>query len=297
MTLNQIKYFVEVSKCLNFTGAASRLYITQPTLSRQITAIEAELNMQLLIRSSKSLRLTPAGALLSKEFSKLLDTYDTIISSAREASAGMTGSLRLGIIDGYNVHKLLPCFIEYLEGAYPNIKIHLERFSFGQLIEDIYNLRLDAIITYGFDVIERPGLECIQIAKEMPMLSVPKRNALAQKQAITLKDMANEQLVIVKTDECASGVRLVAKTFRQFGGFYPNFYFVDKMEDAILWVESGVKCALFNTGMSIVNSESVRNIVLNELPPMEIMLCYHPQNTNFALPILLQYFENMLYKP
>ena len=47
MTITQIKYFITTAKCLNFTKAASQLYITQPALSRQIAAIEAELNMQL----------------------------------------------------------------------------------------------------------------------------------------------------------------------------------------------------------------------------------------------------------
>ena len=47
MTFTQINYFIQVARCLNFTEAAARLYVTQPTLSRQITAIETELNMQL----------------------------------------------------------------------------------------------------------------------------------------------------------------------------------------------------------------------------------------------------------
>ena len=64
MTLTQIKYFIEVAKCLNFSEAAEHLFITQPALSRQITAIETELNMQLFIRGSKKLSLTPSGQLL-----------------------------------------------------------------------------------------------------------------------------------------------------------------------------------------------------------------------------------------
>lgn len=61
MTITQIKYFITTAKCLNFTKAASQLYITQPALSRQIAAIEAELNMQLFVRNNRTVKLTPAA--------------------------------------------------------------------------------------------------------------------------------------------------------------------------------------------------------------------------------------------
>ena len=51
MNMIQMKYFITAAKCLNFTKAADKLFITQPALSRQIASMEAELNMQLFIRN------------------------------------------------------------------------------------------------------------------------------------------------------------------------------------------------------------------------------------------------------
>ena len=59
MNMIQMKYFITAAKCLNFTKAADKLFITQPALSRQIASMEAELNMQLFIRNNRSVRLTP----------------------------------------------------------------------------------------------------------------------------------------------------------------------------------------------------------------------------------------------
>ena len=67
MNSTQIKCFLALSETLNFTKAASRLYLTQPALSRQIVTLEQELNTLLFIRDSKNVSLTPAGALLSSE--------------------------------------------------------------------------------------------------------------------------------------------------------------------------------------------------------------------------------------
>lgn len=70
MTLVQIRYFLEVARCKNISEAEKHLFITQPTLGRQLTAIESELNMQLMIRSNKGIQLTPAGIVLQEEFFK-----------------------------------------------------------------------------------------------------------------------------------------------------------------------------------------------------------------------------------
>ena len=291
MTFTQIKYFIEVARCLNFTEAAAHLYVTQPTLSRQITAIEAELNMQLFIRGGKALRLTPGGTVLLKEFTSLVESYDISIKKAQEASFGMIGNLSIGVIDGLNIAQSLPQFISYLEKNYPNIKIHLYRASFQSLIKSLYDCTVDAVITYDFDITDRPGLSYKNIQTLRPVLVIPRSHPLAARDTITLSDMAREPLVIVNPSECSSGVELVTQTCQSFGGYYPQFYFVDTMEDAILWVEAGIKCALLNTGMNIMRSEQVRIVPLGDLPPMHAVLAWNPGNSNFALPLLTDWFK------
>lgn len=290
MTLTQIKYFIEVAKCLNFSEAAEHLYITQPALGRQITAIETELNIQLFIRGGKKLSLTPSGHLLLTEFSKFLQLYDMIIDKAREAQQGITGHLNIGIIEGYDITTTLPGFIEYLEANYPNIHLNMQRLSFSQLTEKLYDQSLDAVISYDFHMKGKAGVTCIPIETHYPTIAVPFSNPLSKKDNLALTDLKNETLAIVKENECQSGVSLVIDTMLQYGGFYPDFYFTETMEDAILWVESGMRCALFNTGMTIMNSPKVKSFPLPELPSMDILLCWKPQNDNFALKILIDYF-------
>ena len=67
ITLLQIEYFIAVAKSLYFTDAARNLYVSQPSLSKQIALLEKEIGVQLFNRSTRGVRLTPAGAVLYKE--------------------------------------------------------------------------------------------------------------------------------------------------------------------------------------------------------------------------------------
>ena len=72
MTMNQLKYFLAVARCLSFTEAARSLFMTQPALSRQIKAMETELGTPLFVREKKTLKLTPGGSALYNKLPNFL---------------------------------------------------------------------------------------------------------------------------------------------------------------------------------------------------------------------------------
>ncbi len=291
MTFTQIGYFLEVARCLNITEAAAHLHMTQPTLSRQIAAIESELNMQLFIRGQKALKLTPGGAVLKDELERLMEDYDQILQKAERASWGMTGVLRIGVLEGHDVSEILPDAIAYLERRYPNVKLYIQRYTYSKLVEYLYTKKLDLIIDYDFHLKEQSDISTMPVQQVRPVLALPKQHPLAQKEEFALSDLQGEPFVIVNEAECPGGVELIKYTCREYGGFYPNFHFVDTMEDATLWVEAGVRCALFNTGMSIMSNKNIRKVDFPQLPPMNVVLGWYEKNENEALPLLIDYFK------
>lgn len=292
MTFTQIGYFLQVARTLNFSEAAIQLHITQPTLSRQIAAIEAELNIPLFIRSKRRLKLTPAGTLLKEELANLMDSYQQIIERVERVSWGISGSLRIGVLDGHNISATLPPVVDYLEKNYPNIKLYMQRASFRELVDQLYEKKLDAIISYAFNTEEEADLISITLEEVRPALAIPKRHPLAKKDNITVADLKGETLVIVSEQESPGGVQLIRETCRQAGGFTPQFHFVDTMEDATLWVEAGVRCALFNTGMSIAHNPDIKVVEVAELPTLPVLLSWYRNNDNEALPLLTNYFSH-----
>ena len=130
MNISQLNYFIEIAKCLNFSEASKRLFISQPSLGRQMTSIESELNMQLFIRSTKGLKLTPAGIVLLNELEKIKPLYLEAIEKAEQISHGYISNLRIGIIEGLNLYDVLADISNYFETEYPNIKVFFVQYSF-----------------------------------------------------------------------------------------------------------------------------------------------------------------------
>ena len=96
ITLLQIEYFIAVAKSLNFTDAARNLYVSQPSLSKQIALLEKEIGVQLFNRSTRGVRLTPAGAVLYKELGNVLDTIHEAIEKSSKKDLGEEGSITIG---------------------------------------------------------------------------------------------------------------------------------------------------------------------------------------------------------
>ena len=95
MTLNQMKYFIAVARCLSFTEAARSLFMTQPALSRQIQAMEEELGTRLFVRDKKALKLTPGGSVLYNGLPAFLKQYEDLMNDARNANRVMRGGCGL----------------------------------------------------------------------------------------------------------------------------------------------------------------------------------------------------------
>lgn len=96
--LRRLRYFVAVAEDLNFTHAAQRLYISQPSLSKQIRELERDLQVELLHRSSQQVALTGAGAALLEHARQLLAGWDAAMADARDLDAHDKAALPVGFV-------------------------------------------------------------------------------------------------------------------------------------------------------------------------------------------------------
>ena len=189
MTFNQIKYFVTVAECLSFTEAAKCLFITQPALSRQISAMEQELGTKLFVRDKKRLKLTPGGSVLYNRLLHLLTDYEEAVEEARHANSGYEGNLHIGFLDIYDISGLFDDVIREFREAYENIEMSLERFSLKELPERLYARDLDLILTYGFSLYDKPDLMTVNIQKFDSCIMLNRNHPLAAQETISLADL------------------------------------------------------------------------------------------------------------
>lgn len=129
-----LRYFLEVAHCLNFSQAAEKLHISQPGLSQQINALEKELGMKLLYRSTRKVSLTEEGEYL---YQKLLPSFENIERTIMELTQGGTVpqmTIRIATVPSA-ASNLLPFLLQKLKQRYPNIEFYLKETTSVDAVE------------------------------------------------------------------------------------------------------------------------------------------------------------------
>jgi len=147
MDCRQLRYFVTIVDCGSLSKAAEKLHIAQPSLSQHVHNLEAELEVQLLNRTSRGVTATPAGERLMHHAKEVLSTFEHIKRDVKETAAGLTGSVVLGMPEKYSAVLTVPV-IERIEKELPNIDIRIIENMSGNLLEWLLSGRVDIAILF-----------------------------------------------------------------------------------------------------------------------------------------------------
>lgn len=145
MTLDQLRYALEVQKHKNFSRAAEACYITQPSLSVQIAKLEDELGLTLFDRTRNSVEVTEYGVAVLKQARLILDEASRISQIVSDLKGEVQGQFRLGIIPTL-APSLLPLFLGEFGRHYPKVQLSIREEPTERLIHDIHDGELDAAI-------------------------------------------------------------------------------------------------------------------------------------------------------
>ena len=183
LTESMLKCFMAVAETLNFTKAAEGLYLTQQAVSRNVSALEKELDMKLLVRDTHSVRLTPCGEIYYQNVRRLMTEYIQIIGELRSQFNESKTLLNVGIVDSPDFYRFQGAFHDYQ-------KLQPDGFALKMLIEPpdilqehLQNGELDAIVTMNCFITESAGLDQVSLKKTIMKLCVSPNNRLYQKDA------------------------------------------------------------------------------------------------------------------
>ncbi|WP_118184500.1 LysR family transcriptional regulator [Paraburkholderia phosphatilytica] len=168
MELKLLKTFLTVTELRHFSRAADALHMSQPTLSKQIGALEASLGGRLFERGRHGAQLTPFGETFLADAQALVRDADEILLRAREASSGRHGHLRIGI--GLSVLTIVPGLIADFRRQHPGVSVTLSDLSSAEQTRRLLAGKLDA----GF--IRLPpeeGLSSVKVVDEVLALAMP----------------------------------------------------------------------------------------------------------------------------
>ena len=186
MELRHCRYFVAVAEELHFGRAAKRLGISQPPLSQQIRSLEDELGVELLRRTKRNVRLTPAGEVFLQAARKLLRDVEDSMDVTRRAARGEVGTLQVGYAPGVEI-ELLPRVLRLFYREYPDVDVRLLPLHTREQIESLKQGRIDAGLVLLPAATE--GLEIQPVLREPLVLALPKAHPLARRGSLSLRDL------------------------------------------------------------------------------------------------------------
>jgi LysR family hydrogen peroxide-inducible transcriptional activator len=199
MTITQLKYVLAVAEHKNFTLAAEKCFVTQPTLSMQIQKIEEELSIQIFDRSKKPIQLTDIGQKIVSQAKNIVNEADRIQDIVEQQKGFIGGEFRLGIIPTI-MPTLLPMFLNNFIKKYPKVKLIIEELNTAEIIARLKNGNLDAAI--AATPLEDEKIKEIVLYFEPFVAYIPENNAIYQKNEIEIDDLNIDDLLLLQDGHC-----------------------------------------------------------------------------------------------
>jgi DNA-binding transcriptional LysR family regulator len=204
--LRELRYFVAVAEELHFTRAAERLHMAQPPLSAAIRRLEQRLGAELLERTSRSVRLTAAGAVLLERGRALLEQADALEAAVREVDGAPVGRVALGLSPTARFGPA-PALLAACANAAPGVMLYPREDTTGALLRELRAGRLD--LALAFCPPPDDGLARARLADEPAVAHLPAAHPLAGAPALDLAELARETFVVAGGPESPGFTRAV----------------------------------------------------------------------------------------
>ncbi len=245
--------FCAVAEELNFARAAERLHISQPPLSRRIQQLEGVVGTPLFVRTTRSVRLTPAGALLYEHARRITADMGHMLASVRELARGESGHLSIGISLTAAWSPLVKSLHAFRRN-YPGVALDLREMDSVQLWEELKHGRLDIALMRPVEAAD--SIEMVVVYTE-PLCFVTRREHAHPVGRISLEQLVKHQLI--GYDNMQSPY--LAGLFDRVLAAAPSEARVvqrSRLPSILTLVEAGVGAAIIPRSMESMRSEALR---------------------------------------
>ncbi len=193
MEIRQLKYFLKVAETLNFSEASRKLYVTQSTLSQQISHLEQEIGLPLFERNSHEVSLTEAGRELMPYAQATVCASEACADRMNDLKKMLAGELNIGVTFSFSniMTETLHSFLH----AYPNVKLNIQYRTMRELIDSLKRRELDLVLAFkplkSDKVIDSRAIFTNRLAA-----IVNKSHPLAKCSSVRLADLERYSLIL-----------------------------------------------------------------------------------------------------
>jgi len=214
VTSLQITYFLKVAERMSFSRAAQELYVSQPSVTRQVQQLEKELGFELIDRNSrKFITLSPAGMIFRDAFLSARKGLDQARLAAMEASDSRTPSLRIGIGLGWDMAAELEQFREWITGTYPRAELSFSCENFQRLHQLLAQGELDVVVCTKTSIQNYDSLDIMEIADNESRVYVRKGLLGGPDRPLQIRDFRGQKLLMLPEEEVPLSSEIICSQF------------------------------------------------------------------------------------
>lgn len=173
MEIRQLKYFITLAEMQNFTKASKAMFITQPTLSQQIQALESELCVELFTRSNRGVILTDAGQVLYQEAGKVMRQYEKCIQVMEDYRDTYNNIIKIGTLFAIEP-SFFPKLVSRFSRKYPMMELQYSSHSFKDLFRMLETGELNMSVCLGYQNELPANIESFRFNSDKMVLVFPK---------------------------------------------------------------------------------------------------------------------------
>lgn len=214
MELRQLKTFVVVAEELHFGRAALKLKIAQPAVTAQIQALEKEIGVQLLERTTRRVHLTEGGKVFYNQCLLILRDVDRSFAMTQAVTGKDLLKITIGTIHPATFG-ILPKFIARIKERYPDSLVHIHNGTTESIVREIEHGHVNLAFIRPIENIG--ALRWQAIKREKYLLAVSAGNPLSRKERISLRDLRGENIIALSQSKNSTTDRYFSDKLEQYG--------------------------------------------------------------------------------
>jgi DNA-binding transcriptional LysR family regulator len=296
MELRHLRYFIAVAEEQNVTRAAERLHVSQPPLTRQIQDLEAELGVELFVRTAKTIRLTEAGRVFLRESKAAMQRVEAAVTAVRATAVDKASELHIGHAPS-GTADLLPSVLRSFHKALPGVRVTLHDLTATEMLEGLREARLDAAFLVKPERKLPRGLVFHALRSHPMVVAVAPGHAFAKRRQVTVAEVLAEPLVAYSRREYPNYHRLLA---RVLGPRIRKCTLAEECDGGpslIAAVESGKGVCVVPSFLATTAGRRLRFVALTPSDaPAVVGISYRENKPGLALRILTETAQKF-YKP
>jgi DNA-binding transcriptional LysR family regulator len=296
LEFSQLSSFVAAAEEMHFGRAALRLNMTQPTLSRQIRALEHAMKVELFARANRTVKLTFAGRVFLPEAKRILAMTESATNWTRRAWQGHAGVIRLGFVAS-SAFVDLPDILRKSMKELPEVQILLK--------EGTTKAQNDGLLADMIDVaILRPPIDdkkfgVLRIRTEPFFAALHADDPRAAKSNLTLHDFDQQNYIMYSADGAGYSHAMLLAMFERAGVAPVMVHHLDQNHSILSLVSAGLGAALVPESVTRLGLKNLvfRAVDTDPPRPLETYMLWRSQNDNPALPAFINLCRSLFGEP